>query len=155
MGVLYGSVLKMAKMLIYYYSRTGNTEKMAKAVAEGASRVQGVEVELRRRVDPEELAAYDAVVIGTPTYNHRAPSTVDRLLEEVAVRKVELKDKVGAAFGSYGWSGEAPRLVLEVMKNKFEMNVVEQPLLIRYTPNEAGLKECSEFGESIAKKLMR
>ena len=79
---------------------------------------------------------------------------MDRFLEEVAVKKVDLKGKLGAAFGSYGWSGEAPRLVLEVMKNKFEMNVVEPPLLVRYSPYEVGLKKCLEFGENVAKKLI-
>ncbi len=127
---------------------------MAEAVAEGASKVQEVEVELKRRVDPEELAGYDAIVVGAPTYNHRTPLIVDRFLEEVAVKKVDLKGKLGAAFGSYGWSGEAPRLVLEVMKNKFEMNVVEPPLLVRYSPDEVGLKKCLEFGENVAKKLI-
>jgi len=123
---------------------------MAEAVAEGASRVEGVEVELKRSVNPEELADYDAIVIGVPTYNHRTP-LVDKLLEELAIRNVNLKGKIGAAFGSYGWSGEAPRLVLEVMKNKFEMNVIEPPLLVRYSPDEVGLKKCLEFGENIAK----
>jgi flavorubredoxin len=51
-----------------------------------------------------------------------------------------LKGKIGAAFGSYGWSGEAPRLVLEILKNKFEMEVVEPPLLIKYTPDNDGLE---------------
>lgn len=124
---------------------------MAKAVAEGASKVEGVEVELKRSVNPEELADYDAIVIGVPTYNHRTPPVVDKLLEELAIRNVDLKGKIGAAFGSYGWSGEAPRLVLEVMRNKFEINVIEPPLLVRYSPDEVGLKKCLEFGENIAK----
>ena len=141
----------MGRIVVYCYTRTRNTEKMAKAVAEGASRVEGVEVELKRSVNPEELADYDAIVIGVPTYNHRTPPVVDKLLEELAIRNVDLKGKIGAAFGSYGWSGEAPRLVLEVMKNKFEMNVIEPPLLVRYSPDEVGLKKCLEFGENIAK----
>jgi len=45
----------MSKILILYYSRTGNTEKMAKAVAEGAKAVQGVDVELYYHVEPETL----------------------------------------------------------------------------------------------------
>jgi flavorubredoxin len=75
-------------------------------------------------------------------------------LEEVAVKKIVLKGKIGAAFGSYGWSGEAPRLVLEVLKNKFEMEIVEPPLLIKYTPDHDGLEKCKEFGRKIVERLM-
>ncbi|UCF58354.1 MAG: flavodoxin domain-containing protein [Candidatus Bathyarchaeota archaeon] len=57
----------MPKILIVYYSHTGNTEKMAKAVAEGARTVQKVEVELKRYEPPWGLADFDAVLIGAPT----------------------------------------------------------------------------------------
>jgi len=115
----------MPKILILYYSRTGNTEKMAKAIAEGAKTVQGVEVELNYYVTPEGLSDFDAVIAGTPTYHHDMPLSVKNLFEEAAVKNINLKGKIGAAFGSYGWSGEAPRLVLEILKNKFEMQVIE------------------------------
>jgi flavodoxin I len=64
-----------------------------------------------------------------------------------------LKGKTGAAFGSYGWSGEAPKLVLEIMKNKFEMEIVEPPLLIKYTPNKEGLQKCRKLGKTIADRI--
>jgi flavorubredoxin len=124
----------MPKILVLYYSRTGNTEKMAKAVAEGARLVSGVEVELTYHATPEQLKEFDAIVIGTPTYHHDTTVDIKMLFEEAAEKNIDLKGKVGAAFGSYGWSGEAPRLVLEIMKNKFEMDVTEPPLLIRYAP---------------------
>jgi flavorubredoxin len=82
------------------------------------------------------------------------PLNIKNLLEEVAVKKIVLKGKIGAAFGSYGWSGEAPRLVLEVLKNKFEMEIVEPPLLIKYTPDHDGLEKCKEFGRKIVERLM-
>lgn len=117
----------MAKMLVLYYTRTGSTGKMAEAVAEGAKAVQGVDVELSYHVPAETLADYDAILIGVPTYNHDMTIDMKNLFEEAAVKNINLKDKIGAAFGSYGWSGEAPRLVLEIMKNKFEMIVAEPP----------------------------
>ncbi len=145
----------MPKILILYYSRTGNTEKMAKAVAEGARTVQGVEVELNYHATPEQLKDFDAIVVGTPTYHHDTTVDIKMLFEEAAVKGINLKGKVGAAFGSYGWSGEAPRLVLEILKNKFEMDVAEPPLLIRYTPDTAGLEKCREFGRRVAERLVR
>jgi len=143
----------MAKVLIFYYSRTGNTERMAKAVEAGARTVQGVEIELSYHITPEGLADFDGIVIGAPTYHHDMAIGIKNLFEEAAVKNISLKDRVGAVFGSYGWSGEAPRLVLEIMKNKFEMQVIEPPLLLKYAPDEAGLEKCREFGKKIAEKL--
>ncbi|MCS7114372.1 MAG: flavodoxin domain-containing protein [Nitrososphaerota archaeon] len=145
----------MPKVLILYYSRTGNTEKMAKAVAEGVKSLQNTEVELTYRATPEMLAGFDAIAIGMPTYHHDMTTDVKKLFEEAAVKNVNLKGKVGAAFGSYGWSGEAPKMVLEIMKNKFEMNVIEPPLLIKYTPDQAGLEKCRELGRKIAGKIAK
>lgn len=143
----------MQKILILYYSRTGNTQKMADAVAEGARAVQGVEVELKHYATPEKLADFDAVVVGVPTYHHDMTVGMKNLFEEAAVKNINLKDTIGATFGSYGWSGEAPRLVLEIMKNKFNMHIMEPPLLIKYTPDQAGSEKCKEFGRKIAEEL--
>lgn len=140
-------------MLILYYSRTGNTEKMALAVAEGAKKVPGVDVELTYQATPEMLNAFDAIVVGMPTYHHDMTMDVKRLFEDAAAKNIVLKGKIGAAFGSYGWSGEAPKLVLEIMKNRFEMDISEPPLLIRYTPDQAGFEKCREFGKKVAEKM--
>lgn len=144
----------MSKVLIVYYSRTGNTKKMAEAVSEGIKEAQGAEVELKYYATPEELADFDALVIGIPTYHHDMTRDIKNLFEETAVKNISLKNKIGAAFGSYGWSGEAPRMVLEIMKNKFEMHIIEPPLLIKYKPTQDGLEKCREFGRKIAERLM-
>lgn len=144
----------MPKILVIYYSRTGNTEKMAKAVAEGARSVQGVEVEVNYYISPEELAGFDAILVGAATYHHDMPVSFKTFFEEVAVKNINLKGKVGAAFGSYGWSGEAAKLVIEIMKNKFEMNVTEAPLPIKYEPDQASIEKCKELGKRIAERLI-
>jgi flavorubredoxin len=144
----------MARILALYYSRTGNTEKMAKAVVEGAKTVQGANVELAYHVTPEMLSEFDAIIVGTPTYHHDVALDIKMLFEEVAVKGINLKGKIGASFGSYGWSGEAPKLVLEIMKNRFEMQVPEPPLQIKYTPDQTGLENSKEFGKKIAERLM-
>jgi len=128
---------------------------MAKAVADGAKRVQGTEVEVNYHVPEEELAGYDAVLVGTSTYHHDMPGTIKNYFEEVAVKNVSLNGRVGAAFGSYGWSGEAPKLVLEILKNKFGMNVTEPPLLAKYAPDPATLEKSSDLGKRIAESLIR
>jgi flavodoxin I len=127
---------------------------MAEAVVEGAKSVGNVEVELSYHVDAEDLSSFDAVLLGAPTYHHDMPIDMKNLFEEAAVKGVTLKGKVGAAFGSYGWSGEAPKLLLEIMKNKFEMQVIEPPLLAKYVPDENMLDKCRDFGRRVSETLM-
>jgi flavorubredoxin len=146
--------LFMKKVLVLYYSRSGNTEKMAKAVVEGAQSVSGVQVELNYHIEPQELSVYDAVVIGVPTYHKDMPVDVRNLFEEAAAQGVSLRGKIGAVFGSYGWSGEAPKLALDIMQVKLEMQTPEQPITARYTPDQASLDACRSLGKRISESLM-
>jgi flavorubredoxin len=144
----------MTKALILYYSRTGNTEKMANAIAEGVRSSGKVDVEINYHVDPQDLNSYDAIIVGTPTYNHDMPVDFKNLFLEIAVEGISLKDKIGAVFGSYGWSGEAPKLILEIMKYKFEMKTTETPLLVKYAPDQNALNECRNLGKKVSESLM-
>jgi flavorubredoxin len=144
----------MKEVLVLYYSRTGNTEKMANAVAEGAQNIGNVEVELKYHVDAESLSMYDALLVGVPTYNHDMPVDFKNLFEEAAVQGISLKGKTGTAFGSYGWSGEAPKLILEIMKYKFEVQTLEPPLLVKYVPDQTMLNACRELGKKVSETLM-
>jgi len=144
----------MSRILILYCSRTGNTEKMSSAVAEGARSVNNVQVDVEYHVEPEDLSRYDAILVGTSTYYHDMPMDMKSLFEEVAAKNVSLTGKVGAAFGSYGWSGEAPKMVLEIMKLKFGMNVTEPALMVLNTPNESSLNLCRALGKRVSETLM-
>lgn len=144
----------MLKILILYYSRTGNTKKLAEAVTEGARSVQGIEVELTYYAPTETLSSYDAILVAVPTYHHDMTIDIKKLFEEAAEKNINLQGKTAAAFGSYGWSGEAPKLVLEIMKNKFAMNVTEPPLLVRYEPDSGALEKCRNLGKRVAESLI-
>jgi len=143
----------MAKLLILYDSQTGNTEKMAEAVAEGARSVQGVEVELKYYARPEELAEAAAIIFGVPTYYHDITLPIKQVMEDAARANVKLQGKIGAAFGSYGWSGEAPKQILEILKNRFGMALVEPPVSVLYEPNKEQLEKCRELGKTAAKRI--
>jgi flavodoxin I len=148
-------VTKMLKLLIVYYSQTGNTEKMAKAIEEGAKSVVGVNVEMKYFARPEDLAEADAIILGVPTYYHEISIDMRNLLEGISKEEIDLSGKAGAAFGSYGWSGEAPTMLVEIMKNKFGMDVIEPPLRIKYNPDEEGIKECRKLGKTVAEKIVK
>jgi len=127
---------------------------MAKAVEEGAKEVKGVEVEVKFSALPEELGEADGIAIGMPTYHRDITRDMKRLLEEVAVRGINLKGKPGATFGSYGWSGEALGYIAAVMKDKFEMELVDKPLLVKYSPDAMALEKCRNLGRTLATKII-
>ncbi len=144
----------MKKVLVLYYSRSGNTEKMAKAIAEGAQGVSDTSVEVSYHLDDaSELSNYDAIVIGAPTYRKEYPIDFKNLFEEAEAKKINLKGKLGAAFGSYGWSGEAPQMVLDLLKTQFEMQTPEPPLNVKYIPDQAALDASKNLGKKIAETL--
>jgi len=91
----------MAKVLIVYYSRSGNTEKMARLIEEGV-KGGGVEVVTKRVQDtaPEELLDYDGIVAGSPTYYGSMAWELKKLLDESIKCHGRLDGKVGAAFSS-------------------------------------------------------
>lgn len=145
----------MPKLVIIYDSRTGHTEKMAGAIAQGAESVEDVAIVLKVHAMPEELADADAIILGSPTYHHNMSRDMRSFLGELAVAKIALKGKIGAAFGSYGWSGEAPSYLLEVMKNRFEMETIEPGLRIKYAPDEKGLEKCRKLGKAVAERIVK
>jgi len=143
----------MKKLLVLYYSRSGNTEKMAKAVAEGAQ-ADGVQVDVNYHVDSQDLVAYDAIAVGAPTYHHDMPVDFKNLFEEAAAKGLNLKGKVAVVFGSYGWSGEAPKLLTEILKNQFGMQVIEPTLIAKYAPDANALTSCKDLGKKVSETLM-
>jgi len=142
----------MSKAVIIYDTRSGNTGMMAKALEEGMKEA-AVEVSSKRTVNATavDIKDVDAVVLGAPTYHHDLITSMKTFLFEM--EKADLKGKVGAAFGSYGWSGESIRMMTDTMKHVFGMNVIEPGLKMLRRPDEAGLKQCREFGKRVAEKV--
>jgi NAD(P)H dehydrogenase (quinone) len=92
-------------VLVVYYSRSGNTEKMAQAVAEGAKEVGQVRVLVRKvtEVTAEELAAADAIALGCPTYFANIPGEMKERLDLWNWKwRVDFTDKIGGAFATGG-----------------------------------------------------
>ena len=90
-----------SKVLILYYSRTGNTKQMAELVAEGAKDAGG-DVTLKDvgQAKADELLDYDAIVIGSPTYYGSMAAEIKKLLDESVKFHGQLEGRVGAAFSS-------------------------------------------------------
>jgi len=143
----------MAKALIVYATRTGDTEKIADLIAEGI-RFSGQEAEVKKVTDvkkEDDLKGFDAVVLGSPTYHGEMVQGMKTLL--FMAEKAELSGKVGAAFGAFGWSGEAPDRIFDTMKNIYQMNMVSQPLRLKSADLGGGMKMAQDYGREVAEKM--
>ena len=143
----------MPKMAIIYASGMGRTKTMAEAIANGAMTIEGVEVVLKDAYDalPEDVKDAGAIVLGGSTYNYKLIKAMDPFLKELA--KLDLKGKVGAAFGSYGWSGESVPTLIARMKS-FGMNVIEPGTTAVQVPKKEDIEKCFKLGRMIATGLL-
>jgi flavorubredoxin len=143
-------------LVIFYMSSYGNTASMAEKISEGAGEIKGVRVSLYDleggETDPfvDLIEEADALLFGSPTINGDAVKPVWDLLSSLAV--VNLKGKLGGAFGSYGWSGEAVRMVEDRMRG-LKMRIPHEGLRVKLIPTEEELEECRSFGRQIAEVL--
>jgi len=143
------------KVLIFYASAHGNTKMMAEEIAKGAA-IDGVEVQSfdLTETDPGDvldlIESAQALIIGSPTVNGDAVKPVWDLLSSLAT--IRLRGKVGAAFGSYGWSGEAVGMIEDRLKG-LKFKVPEPGLRYTLVPTSEELESCREFGTKIAESL--
>jgi flavorubredoxin len=140
------------KALVIYDSMWNSTTMMAKAIGGAISR-EGVAVKMlnlavNHRSDiMTEILDCRAVVFGSPTLNNGIlPRMADFLTYLKGLRP---KGKVGAAFGSFGWSGEAVKHMNEAME-AMEITVVDPGLKVKNVPTEADFAKCKELGVKIA-----
>jgi flavodoxin I len=143
----------MAKLVIIYGTGFGNTGIMAKALEEGAKNA-GLDVTIKKvdESSPADVEKADAIAIGLATYKGAGMPSVIKYVEGLA--KVPLKGKLGTAFGSYGWSGEGPIVITNMLKG-YGMNVIEPPLRIKRIPEEEGKEDCRKLGRLIAAKIKK
>ena len=145
------------KALVFYSTMWGSTEKIARALADGI-RAAGVEVKLTSldAVDRSDIMTdvVDAGLIcaGSPTMNNQMfPAMADVLTYLKGLLRTT--DKIGYAFGSFGWSGEAPKKIQEELEAmKFELPF--EPQSTKYAPAEADLKKYHEEGFILGETLL-
>jgi flavorubredoxin len=145
------------KALVIYDTMWHSTEKMAEAIVEALYQVDvdAKPMHLRRwhRSDiMTECLDAGAILVGSPTLNNGLFPTVSDFL--TYLKGLKPANKVGAAFGSYGWSGEAVgRITRELEEMKFK--VIDPGLRIQYVPEKKGMEACSELAKKVAAELPR
>ncbi len=145
-----------ASLIVFYLSAYGSTTRMAEAVQAGAEAVPGLRVSLYD-LEGSEIAPFidlieeaDALAFGSPTVNGDAVKPIWDLLSSLG--GISLRGKIGAAFGSYGWSGEAVPMIEDRLRG-LKMRVPVSGLRLQLTPTAAELDACRAFGRQIAEAM--
>jgi anaerobic nitric oxide reductase flavorubredoxin len=143
------------KVLIVYDTMWKSTEKMAKAMLEGISS-EGVEVVLYRLPFSDEgdiigeLLETKGLLVGSATINNGILSTVAPFLREM--EGLRPRNKLAAAFGSYGWGGGATATIEKSLKGA-GMELVAPAMTVKWVPDKDELQKCYDYGKEFAKKI--
>jgi len=151
----------VARILVVYYSRTGNTKKMAEAVAEGAKSAGGdVTLAPVDKVKAGDLVKYDGLILGSPTYYGLMAAEVKKLLDESVSLHGELEGRAGGAFSSSANPGGGNETtVLSILQALLIHGMVVQgthsgdhygPIAVG-APDARALGQCHELGERVAR----
>ncbi len=142
----------MAKVLIVYSSQSGNTEIMAKAVAEGV-KAAGAAVVLKKAVDAnaDDLMSCDVIAIGTPNYFGYMSGLVKDFFDRawIIVRE-KVADKPYCTFGSKGGGGAQALESVERICDGLKMRKVTEGLVATRQPSAEVIGQCKELGRKLA-----
>jgi flavorubredoxin len=151
------SECKGNNVLITYVSAYGFTKQMAESIAKGIEEriscdVQVVDIENILLGELEELIVRsNAILIGSPTINQNTLLPIYKLFS--LINPIRDKGKKAAAFGSYGWSGEAVKLIEEHLK-QLKLNVIQEGFSSRFAPGADKKEALMEFAHMFADKLV-
>jgi flavorubredoxin len=141
--------------VIIYDTMWKGTEKMGQAIAEGLEK-EGVKYKIfniavcDRNDVLTEVFKTKGILIGSPTLNNGLLPTIMPILEDL--KGLKFKNKVGAAFGTYGWSGENVKLIEEILE-KAKIKILQEGIKFKWQPTKEELGKCVEFGRSFAQKM--
>jgi len=140
----------MPKLVIIYGTGSHNTERIAKAIEEGA-KAEGIETILKNVsfAEKNQLIDADAIAIGSPNYRDAMMPSVQKFLNELA--DVDLAGKIGLAFGSYGWGLEAIQAINKQLAS-YGVEMIKD-LCIKRMPGDEELEICRRVGSLLACKI--
>lgn len=143
------------QITVIYDTMWNSTRKMAEAIVEGIQNVdKQVTVKIMNTSKDDktevltEVFKSKAILVGSPTVNNGYLHSIAGILE--MIKGMKLKNKKAAAFGSYGWSGEAASQITESLK-KAGFIVNNDGIKLMWTQDKEMKKQCIKFGEEFAK----
>ncbi len=141
--------------VILYDTMWNGTRRMAEAIGDGLAaedipyQMFHMAVSDRNDVIAEVFKA-KAIIVGSPTFNQGILPTISPILEEL--KGLRFQNKVGAAFGAYGWSGEAVGLIEEIL-SRSKIPVVAESILAKWQPKADDLARCRELGGKVGQVI--
>jgi len=144
-------------VLVVYVSAYGYTKEMALKIGEGLKasgdiNVVTLDIENILLGELEEnLVKSDAIIVGSPTINQNTLLPIYRLF--ALISPIRDKGKLAAAFGSYGWSGEAVKLIEDHLRN-LKLKVVQKGLSEKFYPYNGKSERFFEFGKDFGLKYL-
>jgi flavorubredoxin len=145
------------KAVVVFDTMWQSTEKMARAVAEGVQDGGAAPVVMplkscHRSDVVGELLEAGALIVGSPTLNNNMFPTVADIL--TYLKGLKPANLIGAAFGSYGWSGEATIQIKKILES-MGVELVDDVLKAKYVPDGDALARCHALGKAVAGRLLR
>jgi flavorubredoxin len=143
------------KAVVVYDTMWGSTDILARVIGDALAE-KGIETKVMRlrandRSDVmTEILDAGAIVFGSPTLNNNVFPTVADVL--TYIKGLKPKNKLGAIFGSYGWSGEAVSILADDLK-EMGVELVAEPLRVKYVPDKVALGKARELGYTVAERL--
>jgi anaerobic nitric oxide reductase flavorubredoxin len=138
--------------VVIYDSMWDGTRHMAEAIGEGLA-ASGIPYKIfhlptsDRNDIVAEIFKARAIVIGSPTFNQGLLPTITPILEDL--KGLRFQNKLGAAFGCYGWSGESVKLIEEHFE-KCRIPLAVEGVLAKWQPRPEDLARCREMGRTVA-----
>lgn len=155
----------MAKGIVMYYSRTGNTKEMAEIIAKAMNEAQlPTECKPVDDIKPEDVFDYDAIVIGSPTYYGHMAAPIKQLIDDLVGGHSQLDGRVGAAFtSSANIGGGNETTVMGIVEAMLISGMVVQgdPKGDHYGPVSIGKpdqrveKQCRRRGQRVAELTLK
>jgi len=145
------------KILIMYHSKTGNTEKLAKALAEGAKKVSGITVELMKAesVTQEDVIGADGYAVGSPSHFSIMSGQILTLLTDLYSIRHKMAGKPMAVFTT-GSGGQVTALEnIERTIGVFNPRFVKPGIAIEGAPRETDKVQAAKLGERLAKAVVK
>lgn len=145
------------QITLIYDTMWQSTRLMAQAIAKGIRQTDpSVTVKLMNLTKNDkndvitEVFRSKAILVGSPTINYGFTYATGGILE--MIRGLRFKNKKAAAFGSYGWTGDAPKMITERLKEG-GFDVVDDGIRSLWIPDDSALAECEAYGMQFAKKV--
>ena len=146
----------MKKIMIAYFSRTGQTEAMAQYIAEGV-RISGHEADVKKISEiktAKDFEGYDGFIFGCPTYHRDMTENFKTFL--FLAQKSDVSGKAGGAFGSHTHSGDAAKAIFDTMEYVFKMKMTNLGSFL--LKEEAigtgeGRRACQDYGRTIGEMI--